>query len=133
MSDDDFTLTNCARCEGSGFSGSGTGYDAVYSECGGQRVHGRDQFHEDLEAVFEERTKDMSPALCALLRSLWREGVKHGRHLERNAASSVVVPSAESRGSSFEETRAAILKQLDVKPSLNEHRLFLAHRPKGTF
>lgn len=30
-------LVDCPQCRGSGFSGYGSGYDAVCGECGGQR------------------------------------------------------------------------------------------------
>lgn len=44
------------------------------------------EFERDLEAVFEDRARDFSPELRALLEQLWLEGVGEGRVLERRAA-----------------------------------------------
>lgn len=42
-----------------------------------------DAFDRDLEGIFEHRARDFGPQLRELLRELWLEGVRHGRHLER--------------------------------------------------
>lgn len=43
-----------------------------------------DSFEEALEAIFEERAQEFGPGLRRLLRALYDEGVKDGRHQERS-------------------------------------------------
>lgn len=131
----------CPQCEGSGFSGQGTGYGDVCGECGGQReVSVRvptDPFRTDLEAVFGERAAELSPALCGLLRSLWNEGVKHGRHVERNSfnpvavkKSRVAVSSPKSESKTMSEMREAMEKGRRAMAEFDfPHRAFSRSRP----
>lgn len=62
----------------------------------------REQFEADLNAVFEDGTRRMSADLRELLYSLWHEGVKHGRNLERSLTTmiSVVQKSRDDLASS---------------------------------
>lgn len=43
-----------------------------------------DEFTSALEAVFAERADEISGDTKTILKQLWREGVKHGRKLERS-------------------------------------------------
>lgn len=43
-----------------------------------------DEFERVLEGIFEDRAQEFGPDLREMLRALFREGVRHGRSLERS-------------------------------------------------
>jgi hypothetical protein len=93
-----------------------------------------DQFPEDLEAVFGERCKDLSKPLLAMLKTLWREGVKHGRHVERELSHPPVRaerPWAHVKTELSMEDIIKAAKEFDDTERLAppDHRQYLASRP----
>jgi len=89
-------------------------------------------FEEALEAIFEERTQELSSGLRSMLRDLFLEGVKEGRKLERELQFDprvlkpfLEVPSMpsiiESRSTVMEvRQNPYLLKEEDLTPQLEE-------------